>query len=513
MPPTENRPPRVALRPQLATKLPRVTLCSPKPKPLDGTKSTGNIARTTPQNVGSWAKLSEVAAVHPRPVKTRVPVSLLSTPKFKRDEPPVCNDTDADDEESDDLNEITRSALIFPNTPRKAQTPGSNKSVRWDPAIISCGPITSGQSTPSVRLRPVSPSPKRQSSNLTRAVKTFLHLKKDEHEELLKLLQSLKLDDVEDRYTGKPSRRQTRSEPTPGPRFNDAKKLNPEAPAFRDFSGMKRRISHSKIPLGRDFHSLDTPQRRTQVPVAEITTQKDPAWLDIFTPPVSDNSSNDALSRQAIHRDVRIHDSSTPRPNFPQPIFVPIPVVETPYGFQISHQQPIWFNTLGFQPRPLLTPQSPPIFHRLPIRARRIKGPLVDVSPQFIPPEEGSGRTAHANTIDESWGQYLLDKFTAKYPKTGKMKGPTSAPGKMRQAAAIQQQLEFLLYQEKEKSVFEDRAGNLQRRNVKRCSGSGMSSKNSDAPATPQHLKISGIEICSSIRQVLEGISPPVVVG
>jgi len=82
---------------------------------------------------------------------------------------------------------------------------------------------------------------------------------------------------------------------------------------------------------------------------------------------------------------------------------------------------------------------------------------MVDVGPEFIPPEDGPGREASA--IEAGWATSLLSKFREKYPQTGRVKAENLAPTTMRHAAAIQQRLEFILYQENERHAREGSSG------------------------------------------------------
>jgi hypothetical protein len=82
---------------------------------------------------------------------------------------------------------------------------------------------------------------------------------------------------------------------------------------------------------------------------------------------------------------------------------------------------------------------------------------MVDIGPDFIPPEDGPGREARA--IETGWATSLLAKFREKYPQTGRVKAAAPAPTKMRPAAAIQQRLEFILYRENERRAREGSLG------------------------------------------------------
>ena len=154
-------------------------------------------------------------------------------------------------------------------------------------------------------------------------------------------------------------------------------------------------------------------------------------------------------------------------PNLSQTVWVPLQMLQTPFGFQAGipalPQRDLWGNPLGIPNQFTASKKFPPTFpkdnRRPPHKTKAGRGPLVDVSSQIIPPDVGPCRVAQP--VDQVWGQSLLDKFTAKYPHTGKVdtKAKKKAPGQMRQAAAIQQELELLIYQEKERQARDEKLG------------------------------------------------------
>ncbi|KAF4631303.1 hypothetical protein G7Y89_g6834 [Cudoniella acicularis] len=498
----ENRPPRVALRPTL-NKVPShlsLRAAKSKPTPLDKNKSSGNITRSAPQSAQSTGKRN----THPEPIK--VPktyskdVKRPLTPPFpsstpfsavlKRELPTSdANGTDADDEESDDLEEKIRSALSSPTSHRKTQTPGSAKSVRFDPAIVSYGRVTSGQKTPFEQALnvspPISPTPPPRTT-FADALQTLSQLKKGDQRRLRKLLEALK------EINGNKSDDETSVEPTLSRAVNrsneelnesNLKKLNPQAPAFRDFSTMKRNIEQRKVDhnsVTSLFDGSNTHSRAFHLKNLPEKDPKEPTWVNVFNPPApEDMPPGSPVIPAPIIEDFRTNLSGIHAPppspalqmplglpslpiDLNQQVWLPFPMFPNPYGLQNLPQQAIWINPLGFETPTLFNPYAPPPLpatRRLPPKPKAAKGPIVDVAADFIPPEVGHGRVAQA--IDQTWGKSLLNTFSAKYPQTGKAKGSTTAPGQMRQAAAIQQQLEFLIYQEKEKKALGERTGNV----------------------------------------------------
>jgi hypothetical protein len=70
--------------------------------------------------------------------------------------------------------------------------------------------------------------------------------------------------------------------------------------------------------------------------------------------------------------------------------------------------------------------------------------------------EGGHGREAKA--VDPAWAKSILEKFAAKHPLTGTLKPAPLGLAEGRQAAAIQQRLEYLLLQKKDKKAREGKA-------------------------------------------------------
>lgn len=92
-----------------------------------------------------------------------------------------------------------------------------------------------------------------------------------------------------------------------------------------------------------------------------------------------------------------------------------------------------------------------PIWIRTSKPINLLRQPFVQKIPTIeIQHEVEYGHGREAKTLDPAWAKSVLEKFTAKYPLTGTVQ-PELAKGRM--AAAIQQRLEYLLFQKKEKKA------------------------------------------------------------
>ncbi|EPE27229.1 hypothetical protein GLAREA_03144 [Glarea lozoyensis ATCC 20868] len=421
------------------------------------------------------------------------------------------NNTDADDEGSETFEDSIRSALATPGTHnyhQRAQTPTSVKSVRWDPAVVSVGRITSG-AKPALDDSPwvFPPSTTKEQTSITDVLKTLSRLKKEDQQTLRDYLRDLGSPESEDRssITQRPSREETNERFGLDGMF--AKKLNPEASVFRKVLGPKKQTEKQENPnTNPQLESLgETKQaREPNEPVVVTSTprkglkmdiphrqkversSKEPTWINIYNPPSAkdmpagfSNFASNPLNRNGPELSQPL---PAPASNLmpltsgwhgglydpQQTVWVPMPIFPTPHGFQALPMIPphLWNNTFSHRNQLPFNDQNGAAHKRPPYNPRRpphksksANGPLVDVSLANVPPEWGPGRVAQP--VDEAWGQSLINQFSSKYPRTGKVdiKAKYQAPGQMRQAAAIQQELELLIYTEKEKAAAMGKAG------------------------------------------------------
>lgn len=440
--------------------------------------------------------------------------------------------TISDDDKSEDLEEKIRNALTPPDIPRRTQireTPSSIKSVRWDPAIISYGSIKSSTTTRPPSPDHTSPCP-RSRIDFANALQTISQLKKKDQRAVCRLLASLDSTESDDESTASSTVQGEDSSKESVIENKIAKKLNPEAPIFRDFSFLKNNVVQNKAVVEEEASEKvaqkiisqppivvstpkELPKRPIQLRIVTSTPQnqrrdpKEPTWVNIFNPPAPEDmpqgfrafpitTPKSKETRQAAStpdfQPVQ-HPVQPPMPpmfpfnpfpiglpNFPDSVWVQVPmhILQNPYGLppMVPPPPPGPWNNANFEhpsqaprvsrvpqapraPHPAAqsTPLNPPKVRRPPVKPRILRGPLIDVSSSFIPPEDGSCRVTHADNLDEAWRQSLLDKFIAKYPQTGTAsdKAKAQVPGYMPQAAAIQQHLELLIYQERERSAFD----------------------------------------------------------
>ncbi|KAG9236385.1 hypothetical protein BJ875DRAFT_420180 [Amylocarpus encephaloides] len=481
----ENRPPRLILKPMLAKRSSHTFMreVNGSSKHLEKSKSLSSVVRTPTRTTSTVKSKSPVKTTiispnhaspspkeipddehhdarkkaseeahpdpnaHSHPTLTKQnslfehPFPSISARSQVADTPPIppkdprrlnisTEDTDADDEDSDHTEGKYACQFTSPDSPNKAQTPSSVKSVRWDPAIISHGRVASGRFLSSDSTGPPTPSP-RPRDNFGDALRSLRKLDKQDQQVICKLLQQIDASSTDDEWIeplsgGKGERH---INPHIETSTSSSKKLNPKAPDFQDSSKLKKQVEENK-EYSKGESSSPPSINKTYAPSPAVVSTppnmlrtrkdpKEPTWVNIFNPPAPKDMPKGLPKLWHPPR------SSAPftAPNIDQSAF---------------HLSPL--NA-----------------RRPPFKPRANKGPLVDISANFIPPEDGTCREAQPIP----WSQSLLDSFAAKYPQTGHTnpKARRQAPGHMRRAAAIQQQLELLIYQEKEKNAVDEKMG------------------------------------------------------
>ncbi|ESZ96865.1 hypothetical protein SBOR_2730 [Sclerotinia borealis F-4128] len=146
-------------------------------------------------------------------------------------------------------------------------------------------------------------------------------------------------------------------------------------------------------------------------------------------------------TRKGYHerRGLSLQEEIIPTSNEKLPMFYPKPLVST---------GPVWIKA---QQNKFVRP--PPGLH-IPFKAHvGRKVPVKPILPQ-TPREDEEGRIAKA--MDHRLAEPLLARFYEKYPLTGTIceNPPSSPPAPVKNAAEIQEELERLLLQEKEKKAF-----------------------------------------------------------
>ncbi|KAM0310847.1 hypothetical protein ACHAO8_007689 [Botrytis cinerea] len=137
-------------------------------------------------------------------------------------------------------------------------------------------------------------------------------------------------------------------------------------------------------------------------------------------------------------RGLSLQEEIIPTSNETLPMFYPKPLMSI---------EPVWIKT---QQRKFITPPN------LPIPFKTHVGRKVPVKTTLDPPpnEDDEGRVAKA--MDPRLAGPLLTRFYNKYPLTGTVcpNPPSPPPAAVKNAAEIQEELERLLLQEKEKKAF-----------------------------------------------------------
>jgi len=297
------------------------------------------------------------------------------------------------------LESAIRSALASPGHLRADTV----KSVKWDPAVVSYGPITSAKPPGTERivesLQAITESVSiitKQADELEDYVNTVVQWKKPERQKLQRLLDALEEIDTHANPVPKPDSDNASSKSKATSNNAHSKSLNPCAPVFRDIITMRSQISSQKPDVHRGLTTLTIPRRRPRIAHDPHRGLQSPTWI---------------------------------RTSIPLP-------VRKPLTQQFSSNPPATFSRPNASnPQPQANPQCPIVWPAIPI-------------------ENEHGRVAQ--TIEPAWAEAILEKFISKYPMTGKVKSASPATAQGRHAAAIQQRLEYLLMQEKEKKALEE---------------------------------------------------------
>lgn len=133
----------------------------------------------------------------------------------------------------------------------------------------------------------------------------------------------------------------------------------------------------------------------------------------------------------------------------------------------LGSSEPLWVHA-GPQTDAMLPPKDNPV------QASQLQSPLTlcpePADPLLIPKETGEGRIA--KVLEKTLAERLLAKFMEKYPLTGKAKAAPAAMADPKHATVIQQRLEYLLLEEKERKALATlNSGNKNPRHLKTSLG------------------------------------------
>ncbi|KAK2625796.1 hypothetical protein QTJ16_005108 [Diplocarpon rosae] len=454
----------------------------------------------------------------------------------------------ADGESSDEGLESKMKDLLSRREPNRRMRRPEVKSVKWDPAILDCGPLTSitnklkvdTDRTPDFPSQQrVKRSTKDWENNFDDLAEMASELKRGDRRILQKLLEALKHVESSDDSTVIINRQKDRKQSTkdeaavaPGTakatkEGTSSSKLNPAAPVYRNSTDIKARMSPRKenLPHGggqwplnvrrkrphsasdETLESQDIAKASKYIPPAlrarnilpTSSTKQEPIWintsrpLQFFTDKSDDGQGpctqlpgllNDWLLNSSVDPDITLQSAIEAQDRQmaldDQKIGLQVqPLVSTwlpsmPFEqLQDPTLPQSWWPHLDCQPfvhnlRPLpdwcAMPIAPVSIIPLPFSQLKTFPPQLSKNvkpPVRIPRETESGRTAA--TLEPAWATQVLDRFTEKYPLTGKVippaaPSPLSKPSRLgKNASEIQQKLEELLLYQKEKKVFEQR--------------------------------------------------------
>ena len=306
---------------------------------------------------------------------------------------------------------------------------------------------------------------------LEELTETFKQLRKGSRKQIEQMLQVLRSIAYDENLASEGHVKKENKEQIPSFSSLPGKPLNPTAPAFADL-GMKTnllartvkpenhlpplndRTGHPNVSEEKWQHETFVPPniqaRDFIVPINNVSAEV-PIWLNTF-----ELEENGLLPSHWSHRN---------------PISLPRDV----HGLAMDFQRPIspgsYLPSLGVGGTiPSTTFQSPANAARSVVLAHMVDHPT-SASTAY---QQTSGRVARV--LEPAWANHVLQDFMHKYPRTGEQEQP--APGfpnrtprllrririprctaKKRFASDIQQSLEYLLLQQKEKKAFEQQFG------------------------------------------------------
>ena len=443
---TENRPNRLVIKPQPGKPVRRLVK---KKAALETNTNAGNAsaqshsASSTPKSNEPGSSLSEsnkTASPTPKPYQTGTvrrrsvfqgKYNTLDRMSGGRTEHPSKAFKGKENtwiKRHDNLGEKIRVALSLGEGRTSPSNPLDGKRFKPDPAIVACGPLASpARRSPTKIPAPASApnnsadlaTPRNELGPFKDCVDTIVRWHAKDQKKFQKLLDSLK--DVE------ASDSASTDEEAINTPFTSSTDSIPQS----DSEGWIKRFN----PQAKPFSTVRAmpPANTTYGPLHY------PAQKSLFMPRV----------RPRLHLD--INNATFHQRPVPNMYVAPPPPPPPTYIFR---------GPSGY-PTPPVTP-FPPV----------LALPLGPFEPIFDDDNE-LGRVARAQHAE--LGARLLESFRAKYPLTGMLKAAPQVPVEGRHAAAIQQRLEFLLLQKKEKEARQ----RMERGRQERSTSEGLDSSTS----------------------------------
>jgi hypothetical protein len=356
---------------------------------------------------------------------------------------------------------------------RQSRSQSSIKSVKWDPAIIACGPITAAREPPSQSnanaLPEVSQAYSEKSKledNLEVFRMTISQWKKGDRKAIRKFLEALKNLDSDEEPITKPKQALKKEPKQPKSCSNIApgKGLNPMAPVFREYSPQKAADScQREMPFfsvrRKRKHSLAGNTEEPTVakesvqnskPIARAirpchgpslpeTCKQKPIWANTFQPsptvvPADEEEedfqefcrANNFIPIVPVNPNTVIHiappESTAP---FLTPYLMLPDLVSKTYTFPFDDIQPSLTTVRTYLTQPVEKAPSVSIAGLAPI-TQQSQQSTADQYFNFTleetsePIDDEGSREAKA--LDPVWGAQILENFVKKYPMTGQHK-------------------------------------------------------------------------------------------
>jgi hypothetical protein len=366
---------------------------------------------------------------------------------------------------------MSRSILNRSRRLRQSRSQSSIKSVKWDPAIIACGPKMATRDTVSQPEVDTSPDiseealkEQKREDNLEIFGKTVSRLKKGDRKAIRKLLEALKNLENDDEQVTKPKQPSRKLPKKSGTVSNTAsgKGLNPRAPTFREGSSQKS-INDSQpdtafFDIGRNRPNRlqnsndetlsveDDPKTCKPITCAihsnrglqiSALPKQGPIWINTFQQPptIIDQEDDDFQEFCRVNNFIPLIPVN-PIPFIPPTSMEPVNPVYTPYltleadscpmiyRLPFDSMEPTLLTVQTRQAQPLETASNEPYMKSGNI-SKQPNQPtaaldLISLLEETSEPIEDGCREAKA--LDPVWGAQILENFLKKYPMTGQCK-------------------------------------------------------------------------------------------
>jgi hypothetical protein len=394
---------------------------------------------------------------HPLPTTSKT----IAARSVRGDSP--CN---ADGESSgEEYAATSRSIINRSRRLRHSRSQSSIKSVKWDPAIIACGPRTTIRdpvSEPEAAVSPIIPNhmPKKTKleDNLEVFKDTISKLKNGDRKVLRTLLEALKnLESDEEKITkSKQTSKMELKESITPLKISPIKRLNPRAPTFGEITSLKctneSRRDSPFLSLRRKLRQNQYEETKDKLlvannsfkpkptvnpccyPLTQELPKQEPIWINTFQQPTTTLCQEDEEFQAFCRANnfiplipfnaIPIVPIVPKEPSIPMlaPYFtLDLDSVSANCTVPFDDKEP---NVLTFETPYIESLECGPSIlcaksANIPAHSYQ-PNPAHDISlllEETSEPIEEDGREAKA--LDPSWGAHILENFVKKYPMTG----------------------------------------------------------------------------------------------